>query len=194
MQNIKKYDVLCLNRAYIPVHIISWDKAISLIYQEKVRALDREYISYGLQDWLNFTAANAEEYYKVKSVNYAIALPEIIVSVTFNSLPSRQVKYTRQSAYCGKTFKMKDLTVDHIIPKGQGGKTEWSNVITSCFPCNQHKANRTPVQAKMPLLFRPHKPAWCSPLQHVNIETHPCKSWKHFMKRIDLTQNTEEVQ
>ena len=196
----KLTDVLCLNKSFLTIHVLSWQKAISLIYQEKARALDREFTAYSYQDWLDFSIANAESYYKVKGTNYSIALPEVIVSTSFNRLPERQVKYSRQSvfsrdkftcAYCGKIFKVSDLTVDHIIPRAQGGKTEWDNVIASCFKCNQNKADRTPRQAGLKLHFRPTKPGWCSPLHNVNFNTHPCKSWQHFMKRVDITSNEE---
>lgn len=192
----KRYDTLVLNLAYCPIHIIDWDKAISLIYQEKARPLDISYIAYTFQEWLEFTKTNADGYYKVHGVNFNIALPEIIVSTTFNRLPERQVKYSRQTVftrdkyrcgYCGKTFRHKELTVDHILPKCLGGKTEWNNVISCCYSCNQSKADKTLKTAGLKLIFKPHKPGWNSPLQNINIETHPCKSWKHFMKRMDTT-------
>ena len=191
---MKKYDILALNKSWIPIHIITWKVAISLIYQEKVHSLDRDMIAYGLDDWLAFTTHNADDYYKVKGSSMAIAIPEVIVSTTFNKLPTRHVKYSRQNvfsrdnftcAYCGKGHRAKDLTIDHIIPRDQNGKTTWDNVISACFSCNQKKANRTPEQAKMWLKFEPKKPKWFSPLDNFNVETHPCKSWQHFMKRMD---------
>ena len=197
----KRHDVLCLNRQFCPLHILEWDKAISLIYQEKAKALDKDYISYSYKDWLTFSQTmDSHEFYKINSINYSVALPEIIHSVSFSRLPSRQVKYSRQSVfardgficgYCGNKFKSKELTVDHITPRALGGKTEWNNVISCCFTCNQMKADKTPKQAGMPLIFKPHKPGWLGPLQSINIDTHPCKSWKHFMKRVDTTVEEE---
>ncbi len=32
------------------------------------------------------------------------------------------------------------------------------NVVTACRACNHRKANRTPAQAKMPLLYTPYVP------------------------------------
>jgi hypothetical protein len=61
-------------------------------------------------------------------------------------------------AYCGKQFKMPDLSRDHILPKAQGGENRWMNVVTACILCNTKKGNRTPEQAKMQLLYTPYIP------------------------------------
>ena len=61
-------------------------------------------------------------------------------------------------AYCGKIFKPKDLSRDHIVPRSQGGANKWMNVVTACIGCNTHKDNRTPEEANMQLLFTPYTP------------------------------------
>jgi hypothetical protein len=48
-----------------------------------------------------------------------------------------------------------DLTIDHIVPRSGGGRTAADNLCTACFPCNQRKGNRTPEEARMPLLANP---------------------------------------
>ena len=60
--------------------------------------------------------------------------------------------------YCGKKLESKDVTIDHIIPRDRGGKNTWENCVTSCFPCNNKKDNRTPNEARMVLLTKPYKP------------------------------------
>jgi len=186
-------DCLVLNKGWIPIHIVSWQKAISLIYQEKCKALDKDYLSYAYDDWKAFSIANAKNYHILHNINYPLALPEIIVSISFDRLPDRQVKYSRQNIfardkfrcmYCGKQFQRKELTLDHVYPKSKGGRTTWSNTVSSCYSCNQKKANLTLEEAHMRLKFKPKKPKWFSPLDGVNVKTHPCKSWKHFMDRV----------
>ncbi len=54
--------------------------------------------------------------------------------------------------YCGDHRQAKDLTLDHILPKAQGGATTPQNLVSACKKCNQRKGNRTPEQARMPLL------------------------------------------
>lgn len=61
--------------------------------------------------------------------------------------------------YCGSEFKKASLTRDHVIPKVQGGKDIWENVVTACFHCNQKKGGRTPEEANMPLLYVPYAPS-----------------------------------
>jgi 5-methylcytosine-specific restriction endonuclease McrA len=53
---------------------------------------------------------------------------------------------------------MSEFTFDHIVPRSQGGITRWENVVVSCLPCNQRKADRAPEQAGMKLLVKPTKP------------------------------------
>lgn len=191
----KKHDVLVLNKQWVPIHIVDWGKGISLIYQEKCRPIrydDECVVAYTYKEWIDFTIRNADDYAIAKTVNYPIAVPEIIVSVTFNRLPDRQVKYSRQNifardgfrcAYCGTHHNRKDLTLDHIIPRSLGGKTTWDNTVSCCFPCNQKKADRSLKECGMKLKVKPKKPEWVSPLDNIG-PAHPCKSWKHFMRRV----------
>lgn len=62
-------------------------------------------------------------------------------------------------AYCGGQFDDRRLTREHIVPTSQGGPDNWLNVVCACRSCNGRKANRTPEQAHMPLLFAPYAPS-----------------------------------
>ena len=187
----KKHDILVLNRNFVPIHIISWQKAMSLIIQDSARSLDRDVIAYDFSDWLLFSEKD-NDYAKVATVRYNIAVPEIVVLKKYDRLPTRDVKYSRQTlferdghicGYCGMEFDKKHLTIDHITPRAQGGKTTWANTISACFQCNNKKADKTPEQAGMPLKYKPRKPGWFSPLTHIKPD-HPCKSWFKFMSKV----------
>jgi 5-methylcytosine-specific restriction endonuclease McrA len=65
---------------------------------------------------------------------------------------------SRVCLYCGETFGYRDLSRDHVTPVIQGGQDIWSNVVTACRRCNNHKAGRTPEQAAMELLAVPFIP------------------------------------
>ena len=41
--------------------------------------------------------------------------------------------------YCGRKFKPSELTMDHIVPLGRGGKSVRGNVVPSCKECNTKK-------------------------------------------------------
>jgi len=60
--------------------------------------------------------------------------------------------------YCAGEFPAENLTFDHVVPRSRGGRTTWENVVAACARCNHAKGNRTPHEAKMPLMHRPHRP------------------------------------
>ena len=62
-------------------------------------------------------------------------------------------------AYCGHEFHPEKLTRDHIQPVSRNGADKWTNVVTACGGCNKVKDDRTPEEAKMPLLYLPYAPS-----------------------------------
>lgn len=60
--------------------------------------------------------------------------------------------------YCGDRFPLRTLSRDHVTPISQGGQNLWTNVVTACTRCNNHKAGRTPEQAGLELLAIPFSP------------------------------------
>jgi DnaD/phage-associated family protein len=54
-------------------------------------------------------------------------------------------KFTCQ--YCQKVIKQPaDYEMDHIVPKVNGGKSNYLNLVTSCRACNQKKLDKTPEE------------------------------------------------
>ncbi len=62
-------------------------------------------------------------------------------------------------AYCGQRFPERDLQCEHIVPQSRGGLWAWMNLVTACGWCNGRKADRTPEEASMPLLYLPYVPS-----------------------------------
>lgn len=62
--------------------------------------------------------------------------------------------------YCAGRFPTSDLTRDHIQPISRGGTDCWTNVVTACRRCNNHKGGRTPEQADMQLVAVPFMPTY----------------------------------
>src|SRR4030095_9428292 len=54
--------------------------------------------------------------------------------------------------YCGQKKPVGELTLDHILPRSRGGDNSPVNIVTACLPCNNRKSDRTPAEARMPLL------------------------------------------
>jgi 5-methylcytosine-specific restriction endonuclease McrA len=140
--------VLMLNASYEPLNIISWQKAIRLIYLEKADVVE-EYDIF------------------LRSPSTEIFMPAVIrLKLYVNPKRTRLIfskwnMYIRDEficQYCGKICDTTELTKDHIIPKSLGGDSSWDNCVTCCYDCNNKKGCRTPEQAKMKLLKKPVKP------------------------------------
>ena len=69
--------------------------------------------------------------------------------------------------------------MDHVIPKHKGGIDSWENLVCACVHCNNKKGNRTPEQAKMPLLKQPRRPSHLYFIQHFMSERED--SWKPYL-------------
>lgn len=54
--------------------------------------------------------------------------------------------------YCGKRFKPKDLTMDHVVPFSRGGKSTKGNIVPSCKVCNNKKKYMTPVDMVLKIM------------------------------------------
>lgn len=67
-----------------------------------------------------------------------------------------------QCQYCGAHPGKDSLTIDHILPRSRGGRTDWENVATACGTCNRKKGNRLPDEAHMQLLNPPTRPRFWS--------------------------------
>ena len=52
-----------------------------------------------------------------------------------------------------------ELQCEHILPESRGGRWAWMNLVTACGPCNGRKADRTPEEAGMPLVYLPYVPS-----------------------------------
>lgn len=89
----------------------------------------------------------------IRSPNLEIPAPKVLALKEYVNI-SNDPKFTRRSIllrdryccqYCGDRFPANDLTFDHLIPRSRGGKTEWTNIVMACEPCNTKKADKMPV-------------------------------------------------
>jgi len=158
--------VLVLNRLYQPVHVTSVKRAFSLLYQGIARAIDDQYKLYEFSDWAELSAA---EHDSVATISRRIRVPRVLVLSAYEHLPKGRVRFSRLNIYsrdadtcqyCGRKLHRSELNLDHVVPRSQGGKTSWENVVCSCVPCNLRKGGCTPEQAKMKLMKKPLRPRW----------------------------------
>jgi 5-methylcytosine-specific restriction endonuclease McrA len=86
----------------------------------------------------------------------------------------------RECQYCGEPCSLKDLTLDHVVPKSMGGRTTWNNIVSCCRDCNTKKADRTPKQAEMKLINKPSYPSVKTFYQKYNEEDIP-EQWNNWI-------------
>jgi 5-methylcytosine-specific restriction endonuclease McrA len=87
----------------------------------------------------------------------------------YDRLSSAAVSFSRRNIfkrghytcqYCGRQPGSEELTIDHVIPRAQGGESRWDYCVLACLTCNKRKADRTPEQAGMRLRKQPVQPTW----------------------------------
>lgn len=142
-------DTLVLSQAYEPVGKMLWTRAITLLYERRVEVVEN------YSDWV------------VRSVSLEMPVPAVIRRLTATRTRKRKVKFSRENVYlrdkgqcqyCGVKISLTEFTYDHVVPRVQGGKTNWNNVVISCTSCNQRKGGRKPEQARMQLRTVPVQP------------------------------------
>jgi 5-methylcytosine-specific restriction endonuclease McrA len=188
--------VLALNRLYMAVRVISARRALTLLYRdlaEVVSVEDGQYLSYDFDSWLEVSEAKRQfepaAYDWVHTVRFQIAVPKIVRLLGYDKLPRAGVKLNRRNLYardnnrcqyCGKRYSTSELSLDHIIPRSQGGGTSWENVVCACVRCNVRKGGRTPLQAGMKLIASPRRPRR-SPVLTIKLSDSKYASWKQFL-------------
>ncbi|GGK33712.1 HNH endonuclease [Nocardia camponoti] len=143
--------VLVLNASYEALDEIGADRAVTLL--------------------LSGTAETVVEHapaFPIRSQHLTIALPDTIRLVRYvylahvaaigddsrATLPAILRRDRHRCGYCDSWAQ----TVDHIRPRSRGGPNTWNNLIACCAPCNAGKADRTPEEAGMRLLWEPKAP------------------------------------
>lgn len=90
----------------------------------------------------------------IVSLNYWVTVPPRAKVSLESRATGHQIlrRDGKTCAYCGGYAN----TVDHVVPASRGGLWTWGNLVAACERCNQKKADRTPEEAKMKLLWTPH--------------------------------------
>lgn len=181
--------VLVLNRnwQYIAVSVAS--EVMKDLFTGVVTAVDPEtFAVYTFSDWVERGVKPGKPY--IKTRKFDIEVPEVIVLSNFDKVPQRSLHYSKYHVfkrdrytcqYCGAQPGRHELTIDHVVPRSQGGQTDWNNCVASCGPCNSKKANRTPAQAGMVLSKRPKKPEWSIEQAVRRLAAEQKPSWRQFV-------------
>ena len=163
--------VLVLTSWFFPYQILQWQDAVRLIYVGSATVV-------------------AEYNEELRSPSVTWEAPAVI-RLKPNVEPKRKTKFSRVNVftrdhftcqYCGQRKKMKDLTLDHLVPRVNGGKTSWTNIVAACSPCNLRKGGKTTDEAGMfplNLPIRPKSLPLVSPVR--DLATAPTE-WRPFVE------------
>ncbi|MEU3735444.1 MULTISPECIES: HNH endonuclease [unclassified Streptomyces] len=139
-------DTLVLNASFEPLSTVTLNRAVVLVLNDKA------------------VVEQAHPGLRVRAAAVEIPVPRVIRLCRYVRVPfRRQAPWSRRGvlvrdqhrcAYCGR----RATTVDHVVPRAQGGRDSWLNTVASCAMDNHRKADRTPEEAGMPLLRQPFEP------------------------------------
>ena len=190
--------VLVLNRSFVPVHLVTAQRAFCLLFKavaEVVHLEDGQLGLYSFESWQEVSEFKRKHGQKdedtdlVSTVSFEIQVPRVIRLLFYNRYPQRRVSFNRRNIfardlntcqYCGLRFPTGELSLDHVVPLSLGGQNRWDNVVCACTNCNKRKGGRTPDQAGMKLIRRPVQPRF-NPQIRLKIRRRKYDSWKQFV-------------
>ena len=201
--------VLVLNKLWMAVRVVDARRAFSLLVKnlaEVVRVDDGSYTGHDFESWSDISMLShafearrmghnglpsiaVDEYEWVRTVRLHIAVPKVIRLLGYDRLPRQNVKLNRrnifardhnQCQYCGKHYPTSELSLDHVLPRSQGGVSTWHNLVCCCVTCNSKKGGRTPTQSHMKLVRKPVQPTR-NPVINLRVGTNKYASWKQFL-------------
>ena len=150
---------LVLNRNWQPVNVATVARALVLLWNESARVVDpADYQLYTWADWSKLRPRDGEDC--IRAVRFRLRVPEVVALSGYDRLPVAHVTFSRRNIfkrdhytcqYCGAQPGSEELTLDHVVPRSQGGVSNWENCVLACMACNKRKADRTPEQARMHL-------------------------------------------
>ena len=188
--------VLVLNKYYAAVRVVTARRALCLLFKEHAEVIyveDGQYLTYDVSGWLEIAevqwALERDRHDWVRSVRCRVAVPRVIRLYSYDRIPRERVRLTRrnlfarernQCMYCGSHFSTADLTIDHVVPRSQGGVDSWENLVAACRGCNARKGGRTPEQAGMALVRQPRAPRR-NPSITARLSSERYASWRPFL-------------
>ncbi len=161
--------VLILNVTFEPLHICSTKRALSLVLAGKAEIIvnGRGYVR---------TVSSEFEIPSVIKLSYIVKRPRPRIALSKREILRRD-NYTCQ--YCGR--KMRTLTLDHVVPRRQGGPHTWENLVAACSSCNRRKGGHQPGEANMTLNRLPFEPKPTARYRFGNhLEHH--EEWAQFIQ------------
>jgi len=155
-----------LNKATVPVGIVSVRKAVLAVYNKRAIALANYEKIVRSSDYIFMDLHLA----KSKNSLVSMPLPSVIQFINSEFMPKRYTNvlpfsrinvYIRdhgRCCYCGKKVSISSFTFDHVTPLCAGGKSVWENVVVSCVKCNNQKDRMPAHKFSKKLIRQPYAP------------------------------------
>ena len=188
--------VLMLNRVYSAIRIVDARRAFTMLANQVAEVIaleDGTFRNYDLSSWTDIAELQrefeADDHEWVRTPRMTIAVPKIIRVLAFDRRPYPEIRLNRRNIYardgsrcqyCGNKFPTRELSLDHVVPRVQGGEESWSNLVCACVKCNARKGGRTPAQSNMQLIRKPRKPKK-HPAIKLRVGSRRYDSWKAFL-------------
>lgn len=144
-------NTLVLNHKGLPHSVITWQEAVTGLF-DQVSA-----IYYVIAEYDEEISSPSITIQKPAVVGLFRVLNGVQCKVSFNR-NNMLLRDEFRCQYCGERPGANKLTYDHVLPKYQGGRRCYENIVMACEPCNNRKGGRTPEQAGMTLLRQPFIP------------------------------------
>ena len=181
--------MLLLNRHYAPVSVTSARRGMVLLFGGAALALDEDGAAHDFSKWRTLPVRDGDDHLPV--VGGRLRIPRVLHLTRYDRAPRFGVRLTRRNLllrdayrcqYCGEEPGVRELNVDHVLPRSRGGRDSWDNLVISCRPCNLRKGKRTPAEAGMSLLCTPSKPGWTTAAHIVLTTRTPFSEWRPFLR------------
>lgn len=193
MHAVLEDPVLVLNRCWQAVHTCSVRRGLHLLCTGHARVVqvdgDEKFSTHDIGSWIRHSS-KVTGGVRIHSVSVSILVPKILVLSLYDRIPRLEVRFSRRNVflrdkftcqYCETVFPETQLNLDHVTPRDKGGRTNWENIVTSCFRCNTRKANKLPHEAGMHPQRKPTAPRW-RPLFGLHENGLADESWSHFIQ------------
>lgn len=185
-RNVLDQPTLVLNRNWQPVGVASVARSLVMLWNEVARVVEPD--EFRLYSWDEWTSqAPPPDGPCLRTARLRLRIPEVVCLARYDRLPGQAVTFSRRNVakrdhhtcqYCGTQPGWEAITIDHVVPRSQGGMSNWTNCVAACVPCNARKADRTPEQAGMRLRKHPARPDW-KPLYAIRSDR--VESWSRFL-------------
>lgn len=162
---------LLLNSNYEVLSFIGEKKLIKLFFKDKLEVIS-------IWDDKICWKSGYLNHPSVVRLKYYIKINHYLSSFSRKAVLKRD-DYTCQ--FCNKKLLPSQITIDHVLPKSQGGITSFTNCVVSCQGCNGKKANKTPEQAGMILLKKPTHPKFSTKFYIKDFQDHWNNDWNNFL-------------